>query len=159
MTTSWDSSLCLGNGNEREVISGEEAEAACIARSAEVLEAAGLPGGLLPLKDIQECGFDKTTGLVWIKQKRQSQHYFKRAGRLVSFDREVRAYLEHRRLRNVSGVKAKEYLVWAPVGDITVEGEGESESESGPSDQEIIRFRSYGGISRTFPAIAFSRKE
>lgn len=128
------------------VMSGDEM---CIPRSAELLESLGLPGGLLPLKNIEECGFDRRTGLVWIKQKKKSQHYFKRAGRLVSFDEEVRAYVEDKRLKNVSGVKAKEYLVWAPVGDITVEG----------PDDETLRFKSYGGISRTFPAKAFSRKE
>ena len=35
----------------------------CIPRSADLLESLGSPGGLLPFKDIQECGFDKTTGL------------------------------------------------------------------------------------------------
>nr|ADE76525.1 unknown [Picea sitchensis] len=128
------------------VLSGDEV---CIPRSADLLESLGLPGGLLPLKDIQECGFDKTTGLVWIRQKKKTQHYFKRAGRLVSFDEEVKAYVEDKRLKNVSGVKTKEYLVWAPVGDIAVEG----------SFDETIRFKSYGGISRTFPSQAFSRKE
>eukprot|EP01018_Ginkgo_biloba_P029674 Gb_20758 [translate_table: standard] len=128
------------------VMSGDEV---CIPRSADLLESLGLPGGLLPLKNIQECGFDKKTGLVWIKQKKKSQHYFKRAGRLVCFDEEVKAYVEDRRLKNVSGVRTKELLVWAPVGDITIEG---------PFD-ETIRFKSYGGISRTFPAKAFSRKE
>jgi hypothetical protein len=36
---------------------------ACIPRPTDLLESLGSPGGLLPFKDIQECGFDKTTGL------------------------------------------------------------------------------------------------
>jgi len=104
-STSFPSLQSLMEQEGPVVLSGDDV---CIPRSADLLESLGLPGGLLPLRDIQECGFDKTTGLVWIKQKKKTQHYFKRAGRLVSFDEEVRAYVEDKRLKNVSGVKTKE---------------------------------------------------
>ncbi|VAI14064.1 unnamed protein product [Triticum turgidum subsp. durum] len=40
-----------------------------------------LPSGLLPLKDIIECGYVEETGFVWLKQKKRVDHYFAKAGR------------------------------------------------------------------------------
>ncbi|KAH7277095.1 hypothetical protein KP509_39G033900 [Ceratopteris richardii] len=105
----------------------------------------GLPGGLLPLEDVIDCGFNKDTGLVWSRQKKPSSHFFPRIRRTVSFDTEVRAYVSHGHLRAVSGVKAKEFLLWVPVGDVTMDGD------------TTVKFKSYGGISRSFPADAFAR--
>eukprot|EP00252_Welwitschia_mirabilis_P014665 TRINITY_DN32327_c0_g1_i1.p1 TRINITY_DN32327_c0_g1~~TRINITY_DN32327_c0_g1_i1.p1 ORF type:complete len:169 (+),score=24.65 TRINITY_DN32327_c0_g1_i1:180-686(+) len=137
------------NGSEGPLVySGGDV---CIPRSADLLESIGLPGGLLPLQDVQQCGFDKETGSVWIKQKKKTQHYVKSTGKLISFDEEIRAQVGEGRLKNVRGVKAKEHLLWAPVGDISVEGS--------PGRDQTIRFKTYGGISRSFPADAFHRKD
>ena len=33
-----------------------------------LLKEVGLPNGLLPLKDIEECGYERDSGFVWQKQ-------------------------------------------------------------------------------------------
>ncbi|VAI14065.1 unnamed protein product [Triticum turgidum subsp. durum] len=53
-----------------------------------------LPSGLLPLKDIIECGYVEETGFVWLKQKKRVDHYFAKAGRHVSYATEVSAIAE-----------------------------------------------------------------
>ncbi|VAI28388.1 unnamed protein product [Triticum turgidum subsp. durum] len=45
-----------------------------------------LPSGLLPLKDIIECGYVEETGFVWLKQKKRVDHYFVKAGRHATDD-------------------------------------------------------------------------
>ena len=114
----------------------------------DLLEAMGLPGGLLPLENVIDCGFDKASGAMWIRQKKKTQHYFRRIGRMVSFDTEIHVRVAHRRLHGLSGVKAKELFLWAPVSDVLVLDDGER-----------LKFRSYGGITKTFPTKAFARGE
>jgi hypothetical protein len=124
-----------------------EGHEVCFRSAADLLEAMGLPGGLLPLEDVLDCGFDKASGSIWIRQRRKSQHFFSRIGRMVSFDTEIRACIAHRRLHSVSGVRARELLLWAPISDVSAHGD------------DKVQFRSYGGLTRTFPSHAFSRGE
>ena len=118
----------------------------CFRNAADLLEAMGLPGGLLPLENVIDCGFDKTSGTMWIRQKKKTQHYFRRIGRMVSYDTEIRARIGDHRLHSISGVKAKEFLVWTPIFDVS-------------AIEDKLKFRSYGGILRTFCADAFARGE
>ncbi|KAI3980769.1 hypothetical protein MKX01_025334 [Papaver californicum] len=50
-----------------------------------VLTEVGLPNGLLPLRDIIECGHVEETGFVWFKQKKNIEHRFEKVGSLVSY--------------------------------------------------------------------------
>ncbi|MCO5559380.1 hypothetical protein L7F22_012979 [Adiantum nelumboides] len=118
----------------------------CFRNASDLLEVMGLPGGLLPVENVVNCGFDKKSGLVWIRQKKPSRHYFRRIRRTVSFDTEVRAYISPNRLQSVSGVHAREFLLWAPVGDVSLV-------------DDKLKFKTYGGISKTFPADAFAKGE
>lgn len=66
----------------------------CAVKSMELLKEVGLPNGLLPLKDIEECGILRDTGFVWLKQKNNTEHKFEKVGKLVSYAPEVTAYVE-----------------------------------------------------------------
>lgn len=66
----------------------------CELKSKELLKEVGLPNGLLPLKDIEECGILRDTGFVWLKQKKKIDHKFEKIGKLVSYAPEVTAYVE-----------------------------------------------------------------
>ncbi|KAM0921676.1 hypothetical protein ACQ4PT_006636 [Festuca glaucescens] len=104
-----------------------------------------LPSGLLPLKDIIECGYVEETGFVWLKQKKKVDHYFAKAGRHVSYAAEVSAIAEKGRLKKITGVKAKEMLIWITLNEICV--------DDPPTGK--IHCKALGGLSRSFPVEAF----
>uniref|UniRef100_A0A453JYX2 DUF538 domain-containing protein n=1 Tax=Aegilops tauschii subsp. strangulata TaxID=200361 RepID=A0A453JYX2_AEGTS len=104
-----------------------------------------LPSGLLPLKDIIECGYVEETGFVWLKQKKRVDHYFAKAGRHVSYATEVSAIAEKGRLKKISGVKAKEMLIWVNLHEICV--------DDPPTGK--LHCKAIGGLSRSFPVEAF----
>jgi Protein of unknown function, DUF538 len=54
-----------------------------------VLRESGLPLGLLPLSDVIESGFVESTGYFWVCQQRKVEHYFKKVGKLVSYEPEI----------------------------------------------------------------------
>ncbi|KAK6143839.1 hypothetical protein DH2020_024187 [Rehmannia glutinosa] len=104
-----------------------------------------LPNGLLPLQDMEECGYVKETGFVWLIQKKKCDHKFEKINRHVQYAKEVTAYVEPNRIKKLTGVKAKELLVWLNISDIYV--------DDPPTGK--ITFRAPTGLSRTFPVAAF----
>nr|GEV12679.1 hypothetical protein [Tanacetum cinerariifolium] len=111
-----------------------------------ILEENGLPLGLLPLADVIEVGFVKTTGYMWILQTKKVEHTFKLIKKQVSYDTEITGYVEKKRIKKLKGVKAKELMLWPPVNDITV--------DDPPTGK--IQFKSLAGITKTFPEEAFA---
>ncbi|CAM6110469.1 unnamed protein product [Calypogeia fissa] len=124
---------------------GDEA----LEKAVELLEEVGLPGGLLPLENVIESGYVKETGYVWIKQKKNVTHVFEKAGKQVHYGPEIRGFLSKTRLRELTGVKAKELFLWVTIGDISVD-------EKRP---EKIFFKSMGGLGKLFPVEAFAKGE
>lgn len=123
----------------------------CKIKSAELLERMNLPKGLLPLDEMSEVGYNENTGFVWLKQKNKTEHKFKTIGRTVSYDKEVTAFVENRRMTKVTGVKSKELLFWITVSEIYINLE--------PTDSGKITFASTSGLSRSFPVSAFEQEE
>lgn len=111
-----------------------------------VLEEFGLPLGLLPLADVVEVGFVKSTGYMWIVQKKKVEHKFNVISKLVSYDINIIGYVEKKRIKKLKGVKAKELMLWPPVSEIVV--------EDPPTGK--IQFKSLAGITKTFPVEAFA---
>ena len=111
-----------------------------------LLKEFGLPEGLLPLEDVVEVGYVKTTGYMWITQKKKVEHTFKLISKQVSYDKEIHGFIEAGRIKKLKGVKAKELLIWAPVSDIIV--------ENPPTGK--MQFKSLAGITKTFPVEAFA---
>ncbi|XP_057469047.1 uncharacterized protein LOC130758223 [Actinidia eriantha] len=121
----------------------------CQEKSKFLLKEMGLPNGLLPLEDMVECGYVKDTGFVWLKQKKKSEHKFQKIGRLTSYATEVTAYVEPNKIKKLTGVKAKELLIWVTLSDIYVDD---------PLTGKIT-FKSTTGLSRSFPVSAFEVEE
>lgn len=111
-----------------------------------LLEEFGLPLGLLPLADVIEVGFVKTSGYMWILQQNKVEHKFKMISKQVSYDTEITGYVEKKRIKKLKGVKAKELMLWPPVNEITVDE---------PSVGKI-QFKSLAGITKVFPVDAFA---
>ncbi|KAM4104003.1 hypothetical protein ACJW30_06G122900 [Castanea mollissima] len=70
-----------------------------------LLQELELPLGLLPLADVIEVGY----------------HEFKKISKLVSYDTEITRYVEKKRIKKLKGVKAKEFMLWPPVSEITAD--------------------------------------
>ncbi|KAL2928041.1 Glycerol kinase [Bienertia sinuspersici] len=122
----------------------------CLAQSKRLLREVGLPNGLLPLQDVEECGYVEETGFVWVKQKKEIKHNFEKIGKLVSYATEVTAYVEECKIRKLTGVKAKEFLLWVTINEITIDT---------PQSEKIVFKNNATGISKVFPANAFVVKE
>ncbi|KAM4101196.1 hypothetical protein ACB094_05G125500 [Castanea mollissima] len=122
---------------QAEIYHGEEL---CKQKSQDLLNEISLPKGLLPLTDVVEVGYNRTTGF-----KRKKEHRFRSIGRNVSYDNEVTAFVEDRRMKKLTGVKTKELLIWVSISDIYIDD---------PSSGKIT-FANPTGISRSFPVSAF----
>lgn len=118
-------------------------------KTKELLDEIEMPNGLLPLKDIEECGYHRESGFVWLKQKSSITHKFEQIGKLVTYATEVTAKVEKGKIKKLTGVKAKELLVWLTLTEITLD-----EPPTGK-----INFKSNTGLSRTFPVSAFVVKD
>ncbi|CAN0853424.1 hypothetical protein LINGRAHAP2_LOCUS5627 [Linum grandiflorum] len=111
-----------------------------------LLEEFELPRGLLPLEEVLEVGFVKETGYVWILQKKKVEHVFKMISKNVSYDKEITGYISKKNIKKLKGVKAKEFMLWPPVGEIIV----------GEASTGKIHFKSLAGITKIFPVEAFA---
>ncbi|XP_047946842.1 uncharacterized protein LOC125193142 [Salvia hispanica] len=117
----------------------------CQEKSKFLLTEMGLPNGLLPLRDIEEVGYIKDTGFVWLIQKKKFDHKFEKIGRHVQYGAEVTAYVEQKKIKKLTGVKAKEMMIWLSICDIYI--------DDPPTGK--ITFKSPTGFSRSFPIDAF----
>ncbi|KAL0903931.1 hypothetical protein M5K25_025994 [Dendrobium thyrsiflorum] len=117
----------------------------CSKKSIELLEQIHLPRGLLPLNELEEVGHNHETGFVWLKQKKRTDHTFKKIGRLVSYAPEVTAFVEDGRMKKITGVKSKEILIWVTLCDMYIDDHASGK----------ITFKTPAGLSRSFPVSAF----
>ncbi|KAJ3682150.1 hypothetical protein LUZ60_014723 [Juncus effusus] len=127
-----------------EIIYGSEN---CYNHSMELLHALGFPDGVMPLKNLDECGLVRETGFVWMKQKEPYEHFFKGTNTKVRYDSEVTAYVEDGKMKKMTGVKSKQMMMWIPIVEMSVE-EGDK-----------IYFKSIVGIGKSFPFAAFGEEE
>ncbi|KAK7363442.1 hypothetical protein VNO77_05585 [Canavalia gladiata] len=109
-----------------------------------LLEEIGLPDGLLSIQNIEECGYVKEIGFVWLKLEKKREHKFDKI--VVCYDSVVTAYVEPNKIKNLTGVKARDFLVWFSLNEIHVKGHPE-----GP----VITFKSLLGLSMSFPVSLF----
>ncbi|KAL2468682.1 hypothetical protein Fot_50647 [Forsythia ovata] len=121
----------------------------CQVKSKFLLTEMGLPNGLLPLQDMEECGYVKETGFVWLIQKKKTEHKFEKIDRLVKYATEVTAYVEPNKIKKLTGVKTKELFMWITLSDIYV--------DDPPTGK--ITFKTPTGLSRCFPVAAFEIEE
>jgi len=115
----------------------------------DIMESYCLPGGLMAMKDVLEAGIMEETGQVWIKQKCESKHHYKKADKHVKVSANITCKVEKNKIKNIKGVKARDMMLWVPVNEMEVD-------EKNPGK---IHFRSIGGLTRTFPVEYFARGE
>ena len=75
----------------------------------ELLDEFRLPKGLMPLNNLVEVGYNRTTGFIWLKQQKTFKYWFKVLG-AASYGLEIIAFLEDRRMPGLTGVKSKEMI-------------------------------------------------
>ncbi|XP_039145583.1 uncharacterized protein LOC120282804 [Dioscorea cayenensis subsp. rotundata] len=128
--------------NGAEVYNGD---ALCKKKSIELLEELGLPNRLFPLEDIEEFGFNRSEGFIWLLQKKKKDHNFKKIKRSVSYAQEVTSFVEKGEMKKITGVKTKELMLWLSVIEMYIED---------PSSGKIT-FKTGTGLSDNFPTSAF----
>lgn len=129
-----------------EIVHGSEN---CYRQSIELLEELGFPRGVLPLKDLVECGRVRESGFVWMKQKAPYEHFFEATNTRVSYAIEVTAYVENRRMKKMSGIKSKQMFMWVPINEMVIED---------PNENKIL-FKTPMGIGRSFPITSFMTQQ
>lgn len=134
-----------GEREGAEIVRGAEA---CYQNSMDLLEELGFPKGVMPLKDLEECGRVRSTGFVWMKQKAPYEHFFRGTNTRVSYAKEVTAYIEKGRMKKMTGVRSKQVLIWVPIVEM-----------SSCDDGRRMYFKTNVGIGRSFPASAFDEEE
>ncbi|KAL6005685.1 hypothetical protein ACLOJK_006256 [Asimina triloba] len=135
--------------NERsgaEIVYGADE---CYRHSLELLDELGFPRGVLPLRDLEECGRVRETGFVWMKLKRPFEHFFTATNTRVGYATEVTAYVEKYKMKKISGIKSKQVMLWVPIAEMSIED---------PAKQKIY-FKTPLGIGRSFPVSAFLTEE
>ncbi|KAJ8633320.1 hypothetical protein MRB53_026656 [Persea americana] len=106
----------------------------------------GFPTGILHLNDIIEFGYNRQAGFIWILQMEKTEHRFKKIGNTVSYNTEITAMVEYHKMRKITGIKSKEFLLsWIHISDMYI-----SDPASGK-----INFKTYMGPGRTLPVSGF----
>ncbi|XBI26122.1 hypothetical protein VPH35_050909 [Triticum aestivum] len=115
----------------------------CAEKALELLAETNMPLGLLPLADIEEVGYNRATGFVWLRQKKALTHTFKQIGRQVSYATEVTAFVEDRKMKRMTGVKSKELLIWITLCDMYID----------KGDPSKITFKTPTGAGEDLPCL------
>lgn len=120
--------------------------AICQEKTKLLLTEMGLPNGLITKKDIEECGYVKDTGFVWLRQKKPNITKNEIiGGKITSNAIEVTAFIEKFKIKKLTGVKSKELFMWIAVSDIIV--------DNPPTGK--ITFKTSSGLYKSFPVSAF----
>ena len=120
-------------------------DAECKKKIVELLGELCMPKGLFPMEDIEEFGYNRAAGFIWIIQKKNKDHSFKKIKRQVSYATEVTAFVEPRKMKKMTGVKTKELMLWLSVVEMYFET---------PSLGKLT-FKTGSGLSDSFEASAF----
>lgn len=114
----------------------------------EMLEEFSVPKCLfvgLKADQVEEFGFNRSTGFFWLKQKSKTERKLDKIRTTAYYDAHVSGFIEPRRLSKITGVKAKELFLTLTVTEILV----------GIPSTEKVKFVSNTGIYRVHPIAAF----
>ncbi|GMJ02133.1 hypothetical protein like AT5G49600 [Hibiscus trionum] len=136
-----------------EVYHGNET---CRQKFTSLLQEKGLPCGLLlTLQDIHEYGHVKDTGFVWLRRRcrhkmpSKRDEFYRFDNVVISYDADITAYFETNRIKNLTGVKAREFMIWFNLTEICVQQQSRSAT---------ITFKTPVGLSRSFPISVFEAR-
>ncbi|KAL1826230.1 hypothetical protein DCAR_0205374 [Daucus carota subsp. sativus] len=124
-------------------------KAAIKKKISEVLKNAKFPLGVMPVDEAVELGYNPSSGFLWIIRKKKLEHFFKGINRKATLDAEVTGFLEERRMKKITGIKAKELMIWVSLTDFRIDD---------PASGKII-FTATAGITKTFQISAFEEEE
>ncbi|KAG0451199.1 hypothetical protein HPP92_026355 [Vanilla planifolia] len=79
---------------------------------------------------MEEFGYNREAGFVWLIQKKKKDHVFKKIKRAVSYAPEVTAFVEKYKLKKMTGVKTKELLHWLSVVELYLTNDGDESNTS-----------------------------
>nr|GEW94874.1 hypothetical protein [Tanacetum cinerariifolium] len=128
----------------------KEAIGVAVAKKAQVVKELrlvemGLPNNLLPLKGIEEFGYVKDTGFVWVRLKNEMKYNNEKIKKVSSYTKEITAFMEKFKIKKLTGVKSKELLMWIPVNEISV--------DTPPTGK--ITFSTSSGLYKSYPVSVF----
>ncbi|XP_042008888.1 uncharacterized protein LOC121757400 [Salvia splendens] len=98
----------------------------------------------LGIEQIQEFGFNRTTGFYWIKQEKKTERKVDKVG-TTYFDTQLTAFIAPRRVSKITGVKGKEIFLSLAVAEILV----------GVPESDKVKFVSTTGIYRVHSIATF----
>lgn len=113
----------------------------------------GLPNVLASSPEIEEFYYVKPLGLVFLRLRNRTECRVV-DNIVVSYDTHVTARVEPNRIRKLTGVRAKEFLIWVNLSEIEIRAAGNGDSPA-PAVSGFITFRTSVGLSRSFPVSAF----
>ncbi|KAJ3686315.1 hypothetical protein LUZ61_015479 [Rhynchospora tenuis] len=134
------------NRQGAEVYTGHDM---CMKKVVEILGELHLPRGLLPLKNMEEVGYNRSTGFTWLKQKKETTHHFKKIGKNVWYAKEFTAQVEDKKVTHMTGVKVKPLMIWVSLTGMAIED---------PEGKKLTMTTSTG-LGKSFPASAFELEE
>ncbi|EMS65884.1 hypothetical protein TRIUR3_25604 [Triticum urartu] len=69
---------------------------------------------------MEEFGYNRAAGFMWLVQRKKTEHTFKKVKQTVSYAGEVTAFVEPGKLRKIAGVKTKKLFLWLSVVEVHV---------------------------------------
>ncbi|CAK9187611.1 unnamed protein product [Ilex paraguariensis] len=117
-------------------------DAICREKVGLLLTEMGFSEWLIPLQNIEEFRYERKTGFVWIRQRQKGVHRIEDiGGRLIWFDYVITAYVSPKKVTQLTGVQAKQFIFWFILSEIYMDN---------PSPGQItIRTRSGNTVSFT----------
>ncbi|KAK1382044.1 Transcription repressor MYB4-like [Heracleum sosnowskyi] len=140
------SQLIASNRENADVVTGK---VAIKRKMSELLKKNKFPLGVMPVDEVVELGYNPSTRFLWAIRKKKLDHFFKGINKKATLDTEVTGFLEERRMKKITGVKAKELMIWVSLTDFRIDD---------PASGKII-FTATAGITKTFPISAFEEDE
>lgn len=123
--------------------------AICREKTMKLLDEFSIPKGLFSIDKIDEFGFNRATGFMWLKIDKKKEHKFKSLGQTAAYSTEITAFLEKGHMSKLSGVKAKELLVSVTICDVLV----------GVPSPDMMKCTTPIGLSRIYPIAAFQLED
>lgn len=126
----------------------------CREKLTSLLSEIGLPAGLLASQHlIEECGYVEEVGFVWLRLQLHDKPTtrYRINNVVLQLDSLVTAYLEPKRIKNLTGVRAREFLLRISLSEISV-----VHQDCDSNASSIITFKtSAAGLSKSFPISLF----
>ncbi|GKV48829.1 hypothetical protein SLEP1_g55620 [Rubroshorea leprosula] len=125
----------------------------CSEKFALLLAEMGVLGWLLTVLDILECGYVKDREfVVWLRHKK-NREYYKFEDTVINCAVVITAYFQPNKIKNLTGVKTREFLIWINLTEIC----GEEGDDSLACLSKSFPLSLFGGIRAQTLVFTFQR--